>query len=165
MVYLFIYSLLSDTSFTQEWILLGPAAANLWKLRCNLNPMMFTAENKNLSVSQINHFGCYPSAVRRILQQSVWVSEWFFGMSGFSFSAACLHCLCLTGSEGALLGGNMWCDPARSSPLRVLHKSCQMNGNPITDPQSRIPWTTHRLPWTVNGGQTGRGEAQRTLVI
>lgn len=45
---------------------------------------------------------------------------------------------------GGFLGGNMWCDPARSSPVWVSYKSCQTNGNPITVPHGKNAWTAYK---------------------
>lgn len=61
---------------------------------------MCTKENKTIQMSlfysQINHFWCFTLVYAGFEV----VSVCSFGTSGFSFSAACLPCLGLTGSEG-----------------------------------------------------------------
>lgn len=91
----------------------------------------------HFSISLINHFWCFPPVY-----------------AGFGVVSVCLCVLllfscmfALSGPDwfwGGFLGGNMWCDSARSSSLWVLHKSCQTNGNPITAPYGKIAWTAHK---------------------
>lgn len=71
----------------------------------------------SLSISQINHFLMFPSRVSRIWSSQC-VSVCSFGTLGFSFSAACLPCLGLTGSGG---GGVSWeeiCGVIQPGPLQ-----------------------------------------------
>ena len=74
------------------------------------------------SISQINHFWCFSLVYAGLgaVNVCLCVPVWHVRLLLFS---CCLPCLDLTGS-GGFLGGNMWCDPARPSPVWMLHKSC-----------------------------------------
>lgn len=118
------------------------------------NPRMFSKEAKTIQmsyISQTNHFWCLPLEYVGfgIVSVCLCVLVWHVGLLLFSYMFA------LSGPDrfwGGFLGGNMWCDPARSSPARVLHKSCQMNGNPITAPYGKIAGTPYK---------SGTGETHR----
>lgn len=81
---------------------------------------------------------CWTCYAQLMLMKSLYNVCYLSDRNSLHTTAACLPCLGLTGSQGAFLGGNMWCDPARSSPIWVLHKSCQMRGNPITACHGKI---------------------------
>lgn len=79
-------------------------------------------------------FFSLPLECMQDLKKSMCVSVCSSGASGFSFSAACLPCLSLTGSEG--VSWEEICGVIQPGPLQFKYstESCQMNGNPITAP-------------------------------
>lgn len=117
------------------------------------SPLMCSQNNTNVS-SLFSHkslFSCFLKSMKG-LGELICASERVFGTLGFSFSVVCLPCLGPTGSGGVSWEEICGVIQPGPSPVWALHKSCQMNGNPITAPHGKLAGAPYK---------SGTGEAQR----